>query len=292
LKGSAAAAFARNAPLPDVGKRKLVGQQFVICQSPARKSARFEGGCIGRRMGLDQRLAPGTPAFARAVSRIAPLGQIGRAVERGTNGARQGFRRQPFGQAVHRLDGLQAGNFVRRADVIGVGHLKHALVALDLAADHPGRSHGERFVEIVAMRMEENQLHRPRPVGTAHLVGKPWRAGLHVSVDRDRHRDHRAGRGFRDARRKTPVDQSAGQMPQEIDGLGSRHPLDELADARPHAGQGGHGGEQGVEDFGAHSSVRRWADRPPRSLYILSGARSNRAANPTIGASRGRAIGV
>src|SRR6185312_4577358 len=120
-----------------------------------------------------ERLAPAWPALARAVSGIEPFGQKRRARQSRLDGLLYNARRKPGGQAVNRLDEFHLGGFLGREDMVGMGDLNLVVEVLHLARDDALGAEREDFLEIIGLRVKEDEKEEAglvaAEIGRAHV---------------------------------------------------------------------------------------------------------------------------
>ena len=230
---------------PDQGQGQLVGQQFVVGKPLADRCHGVESRLVLGFVGEQKRVAPSFPFVLCQIGGVDPFWQLRQSVERGADGLAQDLERQPRGQRIDRLDGLQAGDLVGRADVVGVGDLDFLGEGFDLAADHPDLALGERLPEVIFVSVEEHQGDGAGVVGAVDLVGKPLIGRFFVAFHGQRHGGDGAGLGVLDLGRVTAVDDRRRQVPAEVDQVGPGGLFYQLRNPRPDAGQRRHRLEQG-----------------------------------------------
>ena len=118
---------------PNQKQRELVGQELIVGEARARRRATHERGLGVRCVRGVERVPPWRPAALGDPGRVLPFGQVGRAADGLADCPHQRLGRQPGGHRIDRLDRLQPRDLVGRSDMIGMGHLGHAVVVLDLA---------------------------------------------------------------------------------------------------------------------------------------------------------------
>ncbi len=209
-------------PLPHQGERQLVREQFVIGKARAGGGERQDARLILRLVDGDDGLPPGRPAFPLQQRRIDPFGKIAEFGDRLRYGPLQGFPGEPGGQAIYGFDHGQAIAGVGRQDVVGMAHLQAALEPFRAPAHEPPAPLGQDFLEIVAVGMEEDELHLPARVAAGDAVGPPAarRRGM-VADDLDHQGHDRAVGRLGDGRRQAAVHHAHRQVPQEV-----RHAVD------------------------------------------------------------------
>src|SRR5580658_1793346 len=243
----------------DESQGQLVGEEFVIGQTLAR-------GPVGRQILGSRRVVqrqhggvPAGPGLALEQGRILPFRQGRDPCERRLHRLAHHGQRQPGGQAIDRLDrelGLAGG-----ADVIGMAHLEHAVVGVELAADRAGRADRQGPLQPIAAGPEEGQDDEPGLVRAAHAIGQARGPRRLMLIDRDGEGDHLPGLGFGQLGREPAIDDPGRHMPDEIDDERPRRLLDELAQALAQAFERGDRGEEGVEDFRAQGGFGGGRDR-------------------------------
>ena len=100
--------------------------------------------------------------------------------------------------------------------------------------------------------MEEDQGESPRLVRTIDLGGAAPVGGGLVVIDAHGQRRRGAGRGFGDLRRVAPVDQTGGQMPEQMHHERPGQTLISRSGAGADSGQHRRRREERVEDCRAH----------------------------------------
>jgi len=259
---------------------KLAGEQFVIGQPPPCRRVGSQIGFAVRAMGGVQRRAPAGPPLLLEPCRIAPFVKLRRPFQCALDGAAERPRRQPGGQRVNRLDGLQIGDLIGCGDVVRVGDLKPALPALDAPADHPHLAFRQHPLQVVGTGMEEHQVQLSGVVAARDLVRQAPGARRLVGTDAERHGGDGAGRGVGDLGCEAPVDQAARQVPQQVHHVRPREVPYHGPDPRPDAGQRRHRREQRKQDFWTHGGFPTLeADR--RDILGRFPSRRNRPAGVT-----------
>ena len=244
-------------PRPHQRDRELGGEDFVIGEPLARRGRRREIGLALRRVRGGDRLVPTRPPAALQHSAgSSHSGSSGARSSAAGDGARHDPRRQAGGQRVDRLDRPDAVGLLGRDDVVGMGDLRHAVVVVDPAADHPLRADRQQPLQIVALHVEIDEHQGAGRIADKHPIGSASVAGLmalYLGLDSDDGIGGPiAGMERTDRGRCAAVDQPRRQVPQEIDDIGPGRTLDEAAKLRPDAGQHRHRREQPVERSGAH----------------------------------------
>ena len=137
------------------------------------------------------RLLPSRPALTLAECRVAPIGEVfgcRQASKRPLDRALQSFRRQAGGQRINRFDPADFIGIFKFDDMIGMGHLRVAVIAFDAATDHPGGPGWKHLREIIAAGVEKHQIQPAAGVMASDSVRLPpigWRL---VRVDGHRQR--------------------------------------------------------------------------------------------------------
>ncbi|MNS48470.1 hypothetical protein D3C72_810440 [compost metagenome] len=230
---------------------QLMGEQFVIGQTLARRGLGRQvqlGG--GRVQGL-QRRAPAGPAAGRQPGGVLPFLQFR---GRGQRAQRQ-LPDHARGQALRsRIDGFGQGNLVRlfqRQDVVGVRDLHLIVEPLDLAGDQPPLAARGQALDMA------RRTGKPDEVDEAGVVGRPH---LQRRADLVR-RDEPIDQDVEDA--DLAFDRSGGGCAVALDDAGRRQEQDvahqrtrqlvhQRRASRPHALQGGDVRKQGKENLGPH----------------------------------------
>ena len=220
---------------------------------------------------MADRLPPPWPAAFLAQRRVDPFRQCREAIERRPDRLLHNARREARGQRVDRLDRSEAVEFVGPQHEVGVGHLRHAPVELDAAADDTLGADREQPRELIALHIKINEGQRAGAVCAQHAVGPAPEARL---VRLDAHRDCRDAVGLEraDGRRGAAVDDAARQMPDKVEDERAGEALEQLGRLRADAGQRRHRRKQLVEDGGTH----------PRCLYPREGIAKGRPRDLTI----------
>ncbi len=271
---------------------ELGGQDLVIGEALARRHRGIEIGGAFWRMGGGDRLAPARPEAAFAPCRVEPFRQLRRALQRRRDGPCDEARGEAGGQLVDRLDRPHLLGLVRRDDIVGVGHLRHAVVVLDLAADHPLGADRQEALQVVALDVEIDQHQRARRIADEHPIGPPPNPGL-VTFDLGLDRNDRAGRPIArveraDLRRGAAVDDPRRQVPQQIDDIGAGGALDEAPELRPDAGQCRHRGEERVEEGGTHGGIDNRESRLTMEPRMAISRMPFQPLTPTLSPQAGR----
>jgi len=132
-------------------------------------------------------------------------------------------------------------------------HLRHAAVELDPPADDALGADRQQPGELVALHIEINEGQGPGVVGADHPVRASPETGL-VRFDAYGERCNTVGFERPDSWRGPPVDDTARQVPQQIDDERSGKALEQLGRLRANAWERGHRRKQLVEDGGTHSA--------------------------------------
>src|SRR5690242_13593196 len=153
--------------------------------------------------------------------------------------------------------------------MIGMRHLQLVLVTLDLAADDACRTDRKRAVQVIRMRMEIDELHPGRVIGTANAIGPAPVA--RCDVIEHSHSHSRDASFFRVDQPWTirAVDQSDRQIEDQIDDPGPGDPRDQLLELGADAAKRARFGEQREENRRAHCDERIWTGE-----VVLNGAKA------------------
>ena len=186
--------------------------------------------------------------------RVLPFRQVRDLGQRRVHRLAHHVDRQPFGQRIDRLDQRQLFQLRLAHHAIGMHHLQHAVVERGDARDDAPLAHRQELLEVIALGVEEGEDQVAGVVAGVDLVrrARAVRRRRPVAVDRHRDRCDAARHDVADHRTRTPVDRAARQVKQQVEHargcvLAREQPLIKLAELRPHAGQRGQRGKQGIE---------------------------------------------
>ena len=166
-----------------------------------------------------ERRAETRPAMALQEGKVLPFGKVRKSFKCLFDGFGQHLWRQSLGQRIDRLDQRHAIEFIRRDDVVRVGHLRFVVEPFDLAGDEPRFTFRQRPADRVRIGMEEHECQRPRAIRNVNPVGNPlvagwWRAVAHHC--RLHCHDTFAWQAV-DPGPEAPVDDAGGQVEQQVD---------------------------------------------------------------------------
>ena len=236
---------------PPSGQCQLMGEQFVIGQSLARRGVRRQIGLARRRMqGLNRRV-PARPPLLRQPGGVLPLVQLGRGIQRAERQLPHHPRRQPGRGRIDGLDGRNLLAPVQGHDPVGMDDLDLAVEPLDLAGDQPSLALRQLTVDVLRTAAEPDQVDEAGLVAGPDLErhARACRRDhpVHDDVedsDLALHRVRGLGPAARDDPDRRQEQNIAHQRPRQL--------LDQGCDLGPHPLQAGDLREQGKENLGPH----------------------------------------
>ena len=255
-------------PAADDRERQLVGEQLVKGQARPRRRERREIAVGGRRMRLDQGLAPARPVLSGTERRVEPLVEDRRALQSGLDHLQHHLAGEAGGERVDRLDRGQAFLIRVGQHVIGMHHLQSLAERVNHAADDPCLARRQRLQQVLGPGVEEHQDQLAAGVAAENPVGPAARSRRLVFEDTDAQRRRPARLNAVDRGREPTIDDALRQMPEQIDNARPGELAQRLSHEWPDAGQRVDGREQGKQDGWAHRADET-ADSRAGGHYML-----------------------
>ena len=243
------------------GEGELAGEIFVIGKARPGRARLGDVGLVLRIVKAAKCAADVRIAFSGNDRRIDPFLERRQPVLRLGDRLAQELGREPGGHRIDRLDQRQGLGFLEAGDEVGVDHGRAAVEPLDPAGDDHRLADRQQLFQPRRLAAEIGEGDLAGLVLGEDAVGHRFlpAARCLVPVDPDRQGDDAALGGGGDLGALAPVDQPARQMEQEIahphlGAIADEQGLQLGRDFRSHAFQRGDGGEEGVEEGGAHGA--------------------------------------
>ena len=200
---------------------------------------------------------------------VLPLWQFRQLVECLADRLGQQLARQAFGERIDRFDQRQAGEFLRRYDMVGMRHLWLGAIPVDAARDETPLAFRQHTLQAVHIAVKEHQCQRASVVLHLDAVGQALVEGRRrlVAAHRHFHGDYPVARQVGDARAVAPVHQAGRQMQQQVDdarggaATAMRRPEEtrqQLVEFLADALEAGGPGKQRIEDRWTHGRSFVW----------------------------------
>lgn len=220
--------------------RELTCQNFIIGQTRAGLSTGIEVFLIYGMVRGHQGVMPARPAAFGLEGRVQPFRNLGRPFQRSRNRLAQDVLGNAFGQGIDRLYPHDVLTFLWPSHHVGMGHLQPAVIELRGTAHQSNFALRKSGIQIVLSPVEIDQGDLSGSIGTVNSVGNPAIADRRSMMPVDRKGEGRHTPRFEIGKRwaVAAVDDSSGQMPQQIDDLFTRQSFDMLANPRSNPFQG------------------------------------------------------
>ncbi len=226
-----------------------IGEQFVIGEPVLRR-------LVVARMHAAQRFAPGGPFLLCEHAGLDPFGQVGQLLQRLRRKARHARLGQPFGEAVDRLAHLAEACIIQLHHMVGVDHLEHVSVPLQLARHAALLADGQLLLRRVGSAPEEGQCqHIARAVGRQHAIGRAARGTGAMLGHGQRDDDLLALARLVERFDRAAGHEAVGPVIGDVAHARAAQLFQRLLKLGPDTVERVDFGKKGVEDFGPHGTI-------------------------------------